>query len=120
MNSGTATHQFHWRKLVPLVLWVAVLAAQQTRAVRGTVKDQGGHVLAGVVVQIQNMVSLNIRSYVTQNDGTYHFGELSQNVSYQLRATYRGIPGPIKTLSEFDFRTLATINLTARLDRRSR
>jgi len=120
MNNGTSIHQFHWRRLVALVLCVGVLAAQQTRAVRGTVKDQREQVLAGAVVQIQNTATLNIRSYVTQKDGIYYFGDLSPNVSYQLRATYRGILGPIKTLSKFDSRTLATINLTTHIDRRSR
>jgi hypothetical protein len=62
MSSGTATHHVHSSRLVSLVLWMAVLTAQQTRAVRGTVKDQEGHVLTGAVVQIQNMTSLNIRS----------------------------------------------------------
>jgi hypothetical protein len=120
MSSGTATHHFHWSKLVPMVLCVALLTAQQTRAVRGSVKDQGGHVLAGAVVQIQNTTSHNIRSYITQKDGTYYFEELSPSVSYQLRATYRGIVGPVKTLSKFDSRTLATIDLTTHLDRGAR
>jgi hypothetical protein len=70
MSSVTANQQFRCSKVVPLLLWVAVLSAQETRAVRGTVKDQEGHVLTGAVVQIQNMASFNIRSYITQEDGT--------------------------------------------------
>ena len=81
MSGGPATHHFHWSKLVPMVLWVALLTAQQPRAVRGSVKDQGGHVLAGAVVQIQNTTSHDIRSYITQKDGTYYFEELSPTLA---------------------------------------
>jgi hypothetical protein len=95
----------------------AVASAQQTRAVRGTVRDEDGKVVEGVTVQIQNMASLNVRSYITQKDGDYHFEELDPNVSYQLQATYKGIFGPVRTLSRFDSSMLATIDLTIHLDR---
>ena len=75
---------------MPMVLCVAILSAQQARAVRGTVKDQRGHVLAGAVFQIQNMESFNIRSYITQKAGDYYFRDPDATPSHSyLKMLYR-------------------------------
>jgi hypothetical protein len=98
--------------LVALTLWVFVASGQQFRTVRGTVKDQAGHVLAGAVVQIEDRATLQIRSFVTQDDGAYHFGDISADITYHLRAKYAGISGHEKILSRYQSRTMAVIDLT--------
>ena len=40
----------------------------------------------GAVVQIENLTTLEVRSYITQRDGKYHFAELRTNVDYQVWA----------------------------------
>jgi hypothetical protein len=63
------------------------------------------------VVQLKNMKTLQIRSFITLDDGTYHFFELSPDVDYELKADFRGASSGTKTLSSFDSRKKAIINL---------
>ena len=121
MIACTRPHRrrFSWRRfavrcisLVAFALWVFVACGQQFRTVSGTVKDQQGHVLAGAVVQIEDRVTLQIRSYVTQDDGAYHFGDISADLTYHLQAKYAGVFGRAKILSKFHSQTMAVIDLT--------
>jgi hypothetical protein len=93
------------------VLWATVASGQWSRSVHGTVRDQDGHLLVGAAVQIQNDSTLEMRSYITQADGAYHFEGLSRNDTYQLQALYHGILGPDKHLSKFDSRTKNAVDL---------
>ena len=97
---------------VALTLWVSAASGQLFRAVRGTVKDQNGHVLAGAVVQIEDRSSLQIRSYLTQGDGAYHFEDLSADLTYHLRAKYAGVSGHERVLSRYKSKTAAVVDLT--------
>jgi hypothetical protein len=108
------------KSTVLLVLAAMLLLAQQTRVVDGTVTDQDGHPLVGAVVQMRDLTSLNIRSSITQKDGTYHFGGVSTDRSYRLQAKYRDYSGHVRHLSQFDGRKSAVINLTVDLDRWSK
>ena len=107
--------------------WVAVgvllalavpLAAQRkkeedtnVRSVQGLVRDQGDNPVEGAVVQLKNTKTLQVRSFITQQDGTYRFHGLSTNVDYELKANHTGTSSDVKTLSSFDSRTKAVINL---------
>jgi Carboxypeptidase regulatory-like domain len=93
-------------------LWVFVACGQQFRTVRGTVKDQNGHVLAGAVVQMEDRTTLQIRSYVTRGNGSYHFGDISADITYHLRAKYAGVFSREKILSKFHSDTMAVVDLT--------
>ena len=100
---------------VAFVLWVLAAWGQQVRSVRGTVTDQNGHVLAGAVVQIEDRTTFQIRSYVTRDDGRYHFDDLFSDLSYHLRANYSGVSSHSKILSKFDSDRVAVIDLTIHL-----
>lgn len=85
---------------------------QNTRSVQGTVTDQGGKPVANANVQLKDMKTLQIRSYITHDDGAYHFAGLSTNVDYELKAANEsGKSSSTKTLSTFDGRKNATIDL---------
>jgi len=45
---------------------------------------------------------LQVRSYIAQNDGQYHFFGLSTDVNYSLRAEGQGKTSKVKTVSVFD------------------
>ena len=113
-----------YRLMVRAVVWPTVVIAGllvclaislaregDTRSVRGVVTDQDGAVLSGATVQIEDTISLNVRSYVTDRAGAYRFYGLSPDVDYLLRAHYSGFWGPIHRLSAFDSRKEAVINL---------
>src|SRR5690242_2700698 len=82
-----------------------------TRSVQGTVSDNGGSPVNGAVVQIKNTKTLQIRSFITQDQGGYYFHGLSPDVDYELKADFKGSSSPNKTLSAFDNRKQAVINL---------
>ena len=82
-----------------------------TRAVEGIVSDAGGKPIQGAVVQLKDSKSLQIRSFYTTQDGGYHFAGLNTNVDYELKADHNGSSSGSKTLSNFDNRKTATVNL---------
>jgi uncharacterized protein YdeI (BOF family) len=81
-----------------------------TRSVTGVVTG-GGAPVSGANVQLKDTKTLQIRSYVTHDDGTYHFAGLSTNVDYELKAEHDGHSSGTKTLSNFDGRKAAVIDL---------
>jgi hypothetical protein len=89
-----------------------VIRAEEWRSVHGIVRDRSGQPLAGSVVQIEDQVTLNVRSYIVQNDGKYHFILLRPDIEYTLRARYRNVRGAKKTLTIFDSRKDAEVTLT--------
>ena len=82
-----------------------------TRSVQGSVTNPDDSSAIGAVVQLKNLKTLQIRSFITKEDGTYHFFELSPDVDYELKADFQGASSGPKTLSSFDSRKKAVINL---------
>ncbi len=109
------------------MVWAAILAssvvlfAQQTkkekkeaaaeRIVQGTVYDPDDKFVNGAVVQLKDQRSLQVRSFITQDNGAYHFSGLKIDNDYQMKADYNGMTSGWKTLSVFDTRKEPIINL---------
>lgn len=81
-----------------------------TRTVEGAVTDETKQPVSGAVVQLEDTKTLQIRSFITQQDGRYHFTGLSTNVDYQLQAQHDGVRTKTKRLDVFNSRHVATIN----------
>ena len=81
------------------------------RAVQGTVSDVSGSAVTGAVVQLKNTKTLQIRSFITKDHGDYYFNGLSSDVDYELKADLNDTTSGTKTLSAFDNRKQAVINL---------
>jgi hypothetical protein len=88
-----------------------------TRLVQGQVTDADDHPVVGAVVQLKDMHSLQIRSFVTQDEGKYHFSGLKTEIDYQVKAMYNGMSSPSKTVSLFDTRKTAVLNLKLEKDK---
>lgn len=107
------------RLLLALLLLVAIpiTAAKKkdeegsTRTVQGAVTSPEDAPVNGAVVQLKNTKTLQIRSFITKEDGLYYFHGLSTDVDYELKAEYQGASSPSKTLSSFDSRKEAVLNL---------
>jgi Carboxypeptidase regulatory-like domain len=105
------------RALATALLILALHAAAQenaespSRAVQGLVSDRNGHPVQGAVVEIENTRTLTVRSFITERDGKYHFQELNTDTDYRIRAMLDGVFGPPKSLSRFQSRKEATVNL---------
>ena len=82
-----------------------------TRTLQGLVTDAQEQPLVGAVVQLKDMRTLQIRSYLTKEDGTYRFSGLKTDVDYQVKADFGGASSGSRTISVFDSRKVATINL---------
>ena len=86
-------------------------ADSNTRSVQGSVTDETDKTVDGAVVQLKNTKNLQIRSFITTDNGTYYFHGLSPDVDYELKAEFKSAESPTKTLSSFDSRKQAVINL---------
>src|SRR5207248_693313 len=88
-----------------------VVGQEGSRSVHGVVTDQGGTPLNGVAVQLKNVRSLQIRSFLTEDGGHYFFHGLSTDIDYELQAQYKNHRSSTKTLSKFDSKKDAEVDL---------
>ena len=75
---------------------------QAVRVVQGVVRDQSEQPQANAVVYLQDQKSQEVRTYITEADGRYRFGELSSEVDYQLWAEFKGHKSKTRSISSFD------------------
>lgn len=113
------------RICLPLLLLAALLAPgmqwtnqkkekgrdPNIRNVSGVVALPDGSPAAGAVVQLKNLKTLQIRSFITREDGKYQFQNLSTSIDYELIANYHDMESPKRTLTIFDTRLDAVVNL---------
>ena len=105
------------RAALPLLLAfaaaVVIAVAQQSRLLYGTVKD-GVEPVRGAVVQLENLQTLDVRSYVTQKDGAYHFTGLNPDTDYQVWARRDDKESPKKMVSKFDSAARVKVDLVVK------
>jgi hypothetical protein len=82
-----------------------------TRSVEGVVTDSNGNPVADATVQLKDTRQLQIRSFKTGADGSYHFSGLSTNTEYELKAEKDSATSGKKTLSIYNTQKTATVNL---------
>jgi hypothetical protein len=76
--------------------------ASSTRTIEGRVLTRTGDGVPGAVVLLKDNKTLQIRSYIAQQDGAYHFFGLSTEINYTLRAANAGRTSKQKMVSVFD------------------
>jgi hypothetical protein len=76
--------------------------AQSMRVVQGLVLNADGQPQLNAVVYLQDQKSMQVRTYITEADGRYRFGQLSSDVDYQLWAEYKGHKSKTRSISSFD------------------
>ena len=76
--------------------------AQSMRVVQGLVLNADGQPQQNAVVYLQDQKSMQVRTYITEADGRYRFGQLSSDVDYQLWAEYKGHKSKTRSISSFD------------------
>jgi hypothetical protein len=85
--------------------------ATAPRNLTGNVFDRADKPVSGAIVYLKNTRSLAVITYIASEDGSYRFNNLSPNVDYEVRAELGGHKSLPKTLSSFDSRKQAHINL---------
>lgn len=86
-------------------------AAQQQRVVQGKVELPSGGMAKGAIVYIKNGKTLEVRTYISTEDGSYRFGQLNQDADYTVWAEYQGKKSKERTISSFDTKKVFTIVL---------
>ncbi|WP_263382882.1 carboxypeptidase-like regulatory domain-containing protein [Granulicella arctica] len=81
------------------------------RTVQGKVTDKGEAGLNGAVVYLKDDHTLSVKSFISESDGGYRFGQLSANTDYELWAEMNGKKSPTKTISSFDSKNSFQMNL---------
>ena len=81
------------------------------RSLQGTVKTKDDEPLEKAIVYLKNDKTLAVRTFITGTDGQYRFHALSPNTDYDVFAEHEGRRSDTKTLSSFDSRAQAYINL---------
>lgn len=106
-----------WRGLLAMAfaLSLFVLQAEHLRSVQGFVRDQSGNPLPGAVVEIEDRTTLQVRSYITEKDGAYRFGQLLPDLTYHLRAKFAGVFGHSKDISKYSSKDNARVDLTVEI-----
>jgi Carboxypeptidase regulatory-like domain len=84
---------------------------QESRTLVGHVVDRQEAPVAKAIVYLKNTKTLAIKTYISEQDGSYRFPALATNVDYEVYAEYQGARSDSKTLSGFDSRKQANITL---------
>jgi hypothetical protein len=72
------------------------------RMVHGIVKDQNDNPLSGALVNLKNLKTNQILTFITKADGKYMFDGLSREQDYEISASFSGKSTPVKKLSHYD------------------
>ncbi len=104
--------------LLLILSCASTLAAQKskkedstTRTLQGTVLDADGSPVQQAVVQLKDTRSLQVLSFITKEDGTYHFANLKNDIDYEVKAGHGGLSTDWKHVSVFDTRKIVIVNL---------
>jgi hypothetical protein len=82
-----------------------------SRLLQGQVFNRNDKAVPDAIVYLKNTRTLVVKTYIAGQDGGYRFPALSPNVDYQIFAEHAGKRSGVKTLSAFDSRREARINL---------
>jgi hypothetical protein len=83
------------------------------RSVQGTVFDKDDKPVVGAVVQLKDVRTMQMRSYISKANGEYHFSSLKIDDDYELEARNDNLTSGPKKISIFDNRKLVIQNLKA-------
>jgi hypothetical protein len=84
------------------------------RVVDGKVVGKADAAISGAVVYLKDSRSLAMKTYITDDAGHFHFGQLSQNTDYELWAVSNGARSKSRSISSFDDKS--GYNFTLKID----
>ena len=82
-----------------------------SKMLTGTVTDKSEQPISGAVVYLKNSKTLVVKSFFTQENGSYRFPQLALNTDYEIWAEKDGKKSSTKGVSQFDDRSAPTVNL---------
>ena len=84
------------------------------RVVQGRVLDKKEAPIIGAVVYLKDTRSLAVKSYLTDESGRFHFGQLADGADYEIWAEQNGKRSSSKTISQFNSKL--DIQFTLKID----
>lgn len=93
---------------------LAIAQTAQQRVVQGKVELASGGMAKGAIVYIKNTKTLEVRTYISTDDGSYRFGQLNSDADYTVWAEYQGKKSKERTISAFD--TKKVFNIPLKID----
>ncbi len=81
------------------------------RTVKGTVFDNQDKPVVGAIVQLKDVRTLQMLSYVSKENGEYHFSSLKIDDDYEIEAKNNHMTSGQKRISVFDDRKIVIQNL---------
>ena len=76
--------------------------APELRTVQGMVADKSGAPIQGAVVYLQDTKTMAVKSFLSDNEGHFHFRQLSMSTDYGLWAELNGVRSKTMNISQFN------------------
>lgn len=105
--------------VTPAAISAAPLAFVETgtpaqRVVEGRVVNKQDTPINGAVVYLKDTRSLSVKSYLTDENGRFHFGQLADGADYEVWAEQNGKRSSSKSISQFNSKL--DIQFTLKID----
>jgi len=81
------------------------------RSIAGFVRDPSNQNVVGAIVRLKDLKTLEVRSFITLDDGSYRFHGLSTETDYELKATHDDMESKTRRLTVYDSRKKVNMNL---------
>jgi hypothetical protein len=89
---------------------------QQLRNLHGEVEDKSGMPLGTAVVYLKNVRTLTVKTFISEDNGQYHFSGLDPEADYEVHAESADMTSATHTVSSFDSRK--DFEVTLKLDKK--
>jgi hypothetical protein len=112
-------HSFFVLFLALTFLAIAPYSTAQAgqKVVGGKVVGSSNRPQSGAIVYLKDTKTDEIKSFISTADGTYRFGQLSPDVTYEIWAEYQGRKSATKTISSYDSKKLIDYQLKVDTDK---
>ncbi len=91
-----------------------IVPQPSVRNLSGTITDTGHEPIRNAVVELRNVATGEVVTYITDKSGHYNFKRLNGNVDYEVWVLFRGIRSPTRSISKFDSHLTKVIDFTVR------
>ena len=90
------------------------------RIAEGQVINGAKKPIEGAVVYLENPTSLDIKSYLTDSKGHYHFSQLAAQTDYEVWAEQNGVQSKHRFISQFSSHTHFEYTLTLKPEKKKK